>query len=212
MAQGSRKYLARLITEFVNRDPYNPQCLPQGFLEKYRIPRYRFGSYEVGWVAKVFRQAWEKGQEETFALNMEQVFADRLSEIQTDTSGLEEKKEITERGESRCLEGPLDGEMWKYRHPAFRVVPGKRGLVFFPRDPLDRMALELLRALTTNRLRRCKGSGCPTPLFVACHSKQKYCYRGCGSLALAEWKAEWHKKRKALKSARQKKSRLKRDK
>jgi hypothetical protein len=198
VAQGSRKYLARLITEFANRDPNDPQCLPQEFLKRYEIPRYRYGAKEVEWVANAFRQAWDKGQVESFVQNMEQVFADRLSELMADMRDLKV-------GEVRHMPyGPEEVKEWKYARPAFRVVAGKRGLVFHPRDLLDQMALELLRALATNRLRRCEGKGCPTPLFVAYHSKQKYCYRGCGAQALADWKADWWAERKKKKPLRRK--------
>jgi hypothetical protein len=203
--QGSRKYLAKLITEFANRNPYDPQCLPQQFLEKYGIPRYRFGAKDVARVAWAFRLAWEESKAEDFAINMEQVFADRLSEIIADMSGMKKAESLVQGMEVwEGPYGPAEVEDEKYARPAFRVVAGKRGLVFHPRDDLDRMALELMRARATNRLRRCEGKGCPTPLFVAYHSKQKYCYRGCGAQALAEWKADWWAERKKKKTLRRK--------
>lgn len=191
MAQGSRKYLAKLITEFVNRDPKDARTLPQVFIEKYGVPRYRFGAKEVLWVAGAFRQAWDKNQKDAFAQNIEQVFADRMDETFE---------------ESDRLGGRFDAELSKYIHPAFRVIPGRRGPVFSPRDPLDRMALELLRAYSSNRLRVCGRSdnGCPTPLFVAYHAKQKYCYRGCDKQALSDWRADWWSKRKQKKSSSRK--------
>ena len=193
--QNARKYLARLITELVNRKPGDPQCLPAGFIEKYGIPRYRFGSEDVDWAAQVFRQAWDDSQNEAFAQNLEQVFADRLSEIIDDVHKLEPTRGP---GAQEVRAGSMDLDFWKYARPAFRVVPGKRGPVFFPRDLLDRMARELLRAFSSNRLRVCgrKDKGCFTPLFVASHGKQKYCYRGCGAQALSEWQADFQNKRR----------------
>jgi hypothetical protein len=203
--QNKRKHLARLITELVNRNTGEPQCLPQVFIEKYSIPRYRFGAYEVAWVAQAFRVAWDKSQNEAFAQNLEQVFADRFYEVFKE---IDEQSELVKVDGFTYKRGTPPAELMKYTRPAFRVVPGKRGLVFSPRDLLDRMARELLRAFSSNRLRVCgrKGKDCPTPLFVAYHAKQKYCYRGCSEQALSEWKVDsWEKRRKKKSSIQREK-------
>src|SRR5713226_539199 len=124
--QNKRKYLARLITELVNRDPKDRQCLSRQFVEKYGLPRFRFGTkegMEVLQAAQWFRAAWDKSNEgrEKFAFAIEQVFADRFSEIMAEVDAeIKELQEPTGTETSSRRRRFDDPQQSKYKHAAFR--------------------------------------------------------------------------------------------
>src|SRR5215467_3744258 len=98
--QNDRKYLARLITEFANRDPRDLGRMPENLVRDWKSGKYgivpeeeariRLGAIEKMALlrdAQWFRAAWDSSGEgrEKFAFAVEQVFADRASEMIDET-------------------------------------------------------------------------------------------------------------------------------
>lgn len=64
------------------------------------------------------------------------------------------------------------------------------------------MAFEVLSSGT--RLRICERPDCTTSHFIPQHGKERYCSIVCSNWAQSKWKKQWHKRQRALPSAKSK--------